>query len=88
MTKNTKKAQTNIKKATTLITKVETMIENKECCLDVMQQNLTIIGLLKSAHYSMLEDTLNDCFFNEIDTKREKSKKIKKTMKFITENNF
>lgn len=38
---------TNFKKAKSHIDKVIKMIEANEYCIDVMQQNLAVIGLLK-----------------------------------------
>jgi DNA-binding FrmR family transcriptional regulator len=45
-----------------------------------MQQNLAVIGLLKSAHHSLLENHLNTCFKNAMASKNEAMKK-----KMITE---
>ena len=40
------------------------MVEEGEYCVDVMQQNLAVIGLLKSAHQMLMEGHLNTCFTN------------------------
>lgn len=61
----------NFKKAKSLIAKIETMLENKEYCIDIMQQNLAVIGLLKSAHQQLLEKHLNSCFKNAMAAKNE-----------------
>ncbi len=48
---NPQKAKTliNFKKANSLIAHVIKMLERNEYCIDIMQQNLAVIGLLKSA---------------------------------------
>jgi len=66
---------TNFKKAKSHIDKVIKMIEANEYCIDVMQQNLAVIGLLKSAHRFLMESHLNTCFKKAMDTKNEKRKK-------------
>jgi DNA-binding FrmR family transcriptional regulator len=52
----------NFKKAQSLIAKLVTMIENNDYCIDIMQQNLAAIGLLRSAHEMLMENHLNTCF--------------------------
>ncbi|MFZ6015366.1 MAG: metal-sensitive transcriptional regulator [Patescibacteria group bacterium] len=52
----------NLKKAQTLLSKIIQMKENKEYCISIMQQNLAVIGLLKSANQEMMEAHLNSCF--------------------------
>lgn len=64
----------NCKKAQTHIAKVIKMLENKEYCIDIMQQNLAVIGLLKSAHQMLMEDHLNTCFRKAMSTQNEKRK--------------
>jgi CsoR family transcriptional regulator, copper-sensing transcriptional repressor len=59
----------NFKKAKSLIAKIEDMIKKKEYCIDIMQQNLAVIGLLKSAHQQLLEKHLNSCFKNAMAAK-------------------
>lgn len=61
----------NFKKAKSLIAKMEKMIEDKEYCIDIMQQNLAVIGLLKSANQQLLEKHLNSCFKNAMAAKNE-----------------
>lgn len=38
------------------------MTESDTYCMDIMQQNLAVIGLLKSAHQTLMENHLNTCF--------------------------
>lgn len=61
----------NFKKAKSLIAKLETMLEQKEYCIDIMQQNLAAIGILKSANQQLLEKHLNSCFKNAMAAKNE-----------------
>jgi DNA-binding FrmR family transcriptional regulator len=64
----------NLKKARTHIDKVIKMIENGEYCINIMQQNLAVIGLLKSAHQMLMEGHLNSCFKNAMKTSNETRK--------------
>jgi len=50
------------------------MLEADEYCIDIMQQNLAVIGLLKSAHQMLMENHLNTCFKTAMATKKEKKK--------------
>lgn len=52
----------NFKKSQTLIKRIIRMVEKDEYCIDVMQQNLAVIGLLRSAHQMLMENHLNACF--------------------------
>ncbi|OGF27929.1 hypothetical protein A2303_07795 [Candidatus Falkowbacteria bacterium RIFOXYB2_FULL_47_14] len=71
-----KKEQTivNFKKAQSLLGKILNMVENKEYCINIMQQNLAVIGLLKSAHQMLMENHLNTCFKNAMAAKNDKIK--------------
>jgi len=64
----------NFKKARTHVDKIIKMIEDGEYCIDVMQQNLAVIGLLKSAHQMLMEGHLNTCFKNAMKTNNEERK--------------
>ena len=64
----------NFKKARTHIDKIMKMIEEGEYCIDIMQQNLAVIGLLKSAHQMLMEGHLNTCFKNAMSTSNEERK--------------
>ena len=64
----------NFKKAQSLLQKIITMIENNEYCVNVMQQNLAAIGLLRSAHQMLMENHLDTCFKCAINSKNEKKK--------------
>lgn len=64
----------NFKKAKSLTEKLIAMTENGDYCIDIMQQNLAVIGLLKSAHQMLLDGHLNSCFKNAMASKNEKLK--------------
>ncbi|MEK7541007.1 MAG: metal-sensing transcriptional repressor [Patescibacteria group bacterium] len=65
----------NFKKANSLTLKIIKMIENNDYCIDIMQQNLAVIGLLRSAHEMLMENHLNSCFKSAMSTKNENKKK-------------
>lgn len=65
----------NFRKAQSHISNVIKMVENNEYCIDIMQQNLSIIGLLKSAHQMLLENHLKTCFKDAMSTKDQKKKR-------------
>ena len=64
----------NFKKAQSSISKIIKMIENDEYCINIMQQNLAVIGLLKSAHQMLMENHLHTCFQKAMATKNKKRK--------------
>lgn len=68
------KSLINFKKASTLLERITKMTESGEYCINIMQQNLAVIGLLKSAHQMLLENHLNTCFKNAMSSKSEKVK--------------
>ncbi len=72
---NKKKVTIGLKKANSLITKIIEMVEKDSYCIEVMQQNLAVIGLLRSAHELMMENHLNTCFRSAMNSKNEKKKK-------------
>lgn len=69
-----KKTLTGLKKASSLLSKVITMVEQDHYCINVMQQNLAVIGLLRSAHETLMENHLNTCFRSAMASKDEKKK--------------
>lgn len=74
MPQDRKKILINFKKAKSLTEKLITMAEDGDYCIDIMQQNLAVIGLLKSAHQMLLDSHLNSCFKNAMASKNEKLK--------------
>lgn len=58
------------------------MVENKEYVPKIMQQNLAVMGLLKSAHQMILEKYLNSCFSGSSEkTERKMKDEIMKIVK-------
>jgi len=74
MTEAKKKTLINFKKAQSHLAKIIKMVEGGEYCIDIMQQNLAVIGLLKSAHQMLMERHLNSCFKNAMESKNKKRK--------------
>jgi len=72
--KDNSKTLISYKKAKSLLEKIITMMENGEYCIDIMQQNLAVIGLLKSAHQQLMESHLNSCFKQAMNTNNQKRK--------------
>jgi len=64
----------NFKKTQSLISRIVEMIEKGDYCIDIMQQNLAAIGLLRSAHEMLMENHLNTCFKKAMATKNENKK--------------
>lgn len=64
----------NFKKAHSHLGKIIKMVENGEYCIDVMQQNLAVIGLLKSAHQMLMENHLKSCFAHAMQTSNQEKK--------------
>jgi len=64
----------NFKKAQTQCANLVKMVESGEYCIDIMQQNLAVIGMLKSAHQMLLEGHLNSCFAKAMATDNQKRK--------------
>ena len=75
MTKQKQKALIAFKKASSLLSKIVSMVENDEYCMNVMQQNLAAIGLLRSAHEMLMENHLNTCFKRAMETGSSPTKK-------------
>jgi len=64
----------NFKKTQSLLAKIIVMLEGDEYCIDIMQQNLAAIGLLRSAHQMLMQGHLSTCFKKAMETKNEKRK--------------
>ncbi len=84
-----KKTLINYKKAHSLIGKIIKMIEEDKYCVDIMHQNLATIGLLKAAHGMLMENHLETCFKNAMDSnnknlKKEMIEEIMKISKFAS----
>ncbi|KKR91845.1 MAG: hypothetical protein UU95_C0022G0013 [Parcubacteria group bacterium GW2011_GWC2_42_12] len=75
MTPQKAKALIGFKKTKGLMENIIKMVETDEYCINVMQQNLAAIGLLRSAHEMLMEGHLNSCFKSAFETKNVKKQK-------------
>jgi DNA-binding FrmR family transcriptional regulator len=67
----------NFKKAHSLLGKIVAMTEENKYCIDIMQQNLAVVGLLKSANQLLMEGHLNTCFKSAMNsTNKTRQKKM------------
>lgn len=69
-----KEIVTALKKAHSHLGNVINMVEGKEYCVDILQQNLAVMGLLKSANNKLLERHLNSCFLTAMRGTNERRK--------------
>lgn len=75
MREKNKEITVALKKAQSHLGKVIEMVESQEYCIDVLQQNLAVLGLLKAANSRILEGHLNSCFAAAMRGTNEKRKK-------------
>lgn len=61
MSHNNAKVMTALKKARTSLDRVIDMVEQDKYCIDVIQQNLAVIGLLRAANTRLLEGHMRCC---------------------------
>ena len=80
---NRAKTITNFKKAESLLARIRKMLDDDAYCVDIMQQNLAAIGLLKSAHQMLMEDHLHACFDEAIQSD-DIEKKTRMTEEILT----
>lgn len=69
------KALISFKKTKSLLEKIIEMVKTDRYCIEVMQQNLAAIGLLRSAHEMLMASHLNTCFKSAFETKNSKKQK-------------
>ena len=71
-----------LKKAKSLVETMINMVETDRYCIDIMQQNLATIGLLRNFHKTIMEDHLNSCFKEALasDNKEKKQQMIEEIM--------
>jgi CsoR family transcriptional regulator, copper-sensing transcriptional repressor len=67
-----KKASITLKKANSLTAKVIDLLEEDKYCIDIIQQNLAVIGLLKSVNLTLLEGHLGCCFSQAVKAGNQK----------------
>ena len=72
--KQDKEILTALKKAQTHLSNIIKMVEDKEYCIDIMQQDLAVIGLLKAANNRLMERHLHSCFANAMKSTNENRK--------------
>ena len=63
---------TTLKKARSSLDKIIQMIDQEAYCIDIIQQNLAVMGLLKSTNVQLLEDHLGCCFVSAIKSASKK----------------
>jgi DNA-binding FrmR family transcriptional regulator len=63
-----------IKKTKSLLAKIQTMVEKDTYCIDIMQQTLAAMGLLKGVHSQLMEGHLASCFSEAMKTGRAAKK--------------
>ncbi len=81
--KEDKEIITALKKAKSHLNNVIKMVEDKKYCIDVLQQNLAVMGLLKSANGKLLKRHLNTCFKRAMagTNERQKQKMVDEILK-------
>lgn len=72
MKKNNEKTLISLKKARTLLDKIISMLESDKYCIDIIQQNLAVIWLLKSTNLNLLEWHLSCCFVDAVKSNDKK----------------
>ena len=72
MAHNKEKVSIALKKASSLVQKVNKMAEEDQYCIDIIQQVLAVMGLLRSVNELLLEGHLNNCFKNAMTSKDKK----------------
>lgn len=85
-TQHKTKATIALKKAKSNLEKILQMIEDEKYCIDIIQQNLAVIGLLKSANFSLLENHFQTCMQTVFATKNRarQNQMIKELLKVIS----
>lgn len=61
MAHNTEKVLIAMKKARSSLDKVLKMIGEGKYCIDIIQQNLAVIGLIRAANTALLDGHINNC---------------------------
>ncbi len=73
--KHSQEITIGLKKAKSHLTKVIEMVESKQYCINIMQQVLAIIGLLRAANSKLMVDHLNNCFARAMKASSESRKR-------------
>jgi len=69
---NKKQTLIALKKARTSLDKIIAMVEDDKYCINIIQQNLSVMGLLKSVNSKLLESHLSSCFVDAVKSDDEK----------------
>jgi len=72
MKKANEKNLISLKKARTLLDKIISMLDSDKYCIDIIQQNLAVIWLLKSTNLNLLEWHLSCCFVDAVKSNDKK----------------
>jgi len=80
-----KKQLIAFKKARSLLDKIVIMAEKNEYCIDIIQQNLAVIGLLKNINLQLLDGHLNCCFVDAVkaDDKKKMDSMIEEVLTIV-----
>ena len=70
--KDKQKILIGLKKAESLLKKITSMVEKDQYCVDIMQQNLAVIGLLRSVHQQVMQNHLATCFIEGVASRNRK----------------
>lgn len=68
------KILTGYRKAKSLLEHVEQMVTHDAYCVDIMQQNLAVMGMLRSLHLQLMKKHLHHCFRSAMESGSEKKK--------------
>lgn len=68
--------RSTLKKANSHLKKVMEMFEQQRYCVEILQQNMAVIGLLKSANEKLLKRHLQSCFAAAMKSSNEKKKQL------------
>jgi len=75
MTSQKQKALINFKKTHSLLSKIIKMTKEDRYCIDIMQQNLAAVGMLRSAHQQLMQNHLDTCFKTAMASSNTKKQK-------------
>lgn len=72
MNEHKKKSLIALKKAKTSLEKIILMIEDDRDCSEIIAQNLSVLGLIKSSNIKLLEAFIENCDEKDMVKKQEK----------------
>ncbi len=72
MKQSNEKTLISLKKSRTLLDKIISMLEEDKYCIDIIQQNLAVMWLLKSTNLNLLEWHLSCCFVDAVKSNDKK----------------